>query len=89
VLEAREEYIQACLDKTDCKEASVIWDLMYRPTLAEKRLFRSLTEWLKLPRRWKMDKDEYTLEITSDLWSEKKSGVGGERSKRPKRSQRS
>jgi hypothetical protein len=24
------------LDKTDCKEASVIWDLMYRPTLAEK-----------------------------------------------------
>jgi hypothetical protein len=36
VLEAREEYIQACLDKTDCKEASVIWDLMYRPTLAEK-----------------------------------------------------
>jgi hypothetical protein len=49
VLEAREEYIQACLDKTDCKEASVIWDLMYRPTLAEKRLFPfELTEWLKL-----------------------------------------
>jgi hypothetical protein len=56
LLEAREEYIQACLDKTDCKEASVIWDLMYRSTLAEKRLFPQLTEWLNLPRRWKSTK---------------------------------
>jgi hypothetical protein len=77
-IEAREEYVQACLDKADCKEASVIWDRMYGPVLAEKRLYRSqLIEWLKLPRsilfgeeRAQMEDDEYTLEI-SNVLSEK------------------
>jgi hypothetical protein len=82
VLEAREEYIQACLDLKDCKEASVIWDHMYGPILAEKRLYRSqLIEWLKLPRGilfgeeracMVVDKDDYTSEIGNLLREKQK-----------------